>query len=219
MLSLIFDYSFFFFIFLMIRRPPRSTLVPYTTLFRSQVGRDVGGAGPGRPAPSPRGPCRGASSPWVANLRLLVALRGYSLSRCGRRARRRQRRQAALLVTLGVCYRAPPPDATRRGRLPNAKLGSRSERRSSAVSVIQSPSPNGSPRRGTVHHTRNSPPPTAASAITSIFSSPRPMYPGCERIVATMPVKVTVPSGAATRRASRSHSCSACLVTSATRRT
>src|SRR5258708_16842902 len=31
----------FFFFFLMIRRPPRSTLFPYTTLFRSG-GRDVG---------------------------------------------------------------------------------------------------------------------------------------------------------------------------------
>src|SRR6266581_4176251 len=30
-------YSYFFF-FLMIRRPPRSTLFPYTTLFRSQLG-------------------------------------------------------------------------------------------------------------------------------------------------------------------------------------
>src|SRR6266496_5726495 len=29
------DYSFSFFFFLMIRRPPRSTLFPYTTLFRS----------------------------------------------------------------------------------------------------------------------------------------------------------------------------------------
>src|SRR2546429_10031376 len=29
--------SFIFFFFLMIRRPPRSTLFPYTTLFRSQV--------------------------------------------------------------------------------------------------------------------------------------------------------------------------------------
>src|SRR2546430_10069667 len=28
-----------FFFFLMIRRPPRSTLFPYTTLFRSSVGR------------------------------------------------------------------------------------------------------------------------------------------------------------------------------------
>src|SRR6266850_2511198 len=30
---------FFFFFFLMIRRPPRSTLFPYTTLFRSPLGR------------------------------------------------------------------------------------------------------------------------------------------------------------------------------------
>src|SRR5260370_41894880 len=29
----------YFFFFLMIRRPPRSTLFPYTTLFRSQTGR------------------------------------------------------------------------------------------------------------------------------------------------------------------------------------
>src|SRR3712207_7626544 len=29
-----------YFFFLMIRRPPRSTLFPYTTLFRSRTGRD-----------------------------------------------------------------------------------------------------------------------------------------------------------------------------------
>src|SRR3989454_7591039 len=34
-------YKCFFFFFLMIRRPPRSTLFPYTTLFRSVVGRLV----------------------------------------------------------------------------------------------------------------------------------------------------------------------------------
>src|SRR5688572_32760113 len=31
------DFRYCFFFFLMIRRPPRSTLFPYTTLFRSQV--------------------------------------------------------------------------------------------------------------------------------------------------------------------------------------
>src|SRR2546430_10744442 len=31
----------FLFFFLMIRRPPRSTLFPYTTLFRSRRGRDA----------------------------------------------------------------------------------------------------------------------------------------------------------------------------------
>src|SRR5256885_1324102 len=33
----------FFFFFLMIRRPPRSTLFPYTTLFRSPHGEAAGG--------------------------------------------------------------------------------------------------------------------------------------------------------------------------------
>src|SRR2546426_7650255 len=41
-----------FFFFLMIRRPPRSTLFPYTTLFRSPHGRRASrvqpGAGPGQ---------------------------------------------------------------------------------------------------------------------------------------------------------------------------
>src|SRR5256885_13093537 len=32
------DVRYFLFFFLMIRRPPRSTLFPYTTLFRSKVG-------------------------------------------------------------------------------------------------------------------------------------------------------------------------------------
>src|SRR2546423_6220042 len=40
--------GFFSFFFLMIRRPPRSTLFPYTTLFRSQ---------PVRRGRSPRGAC------------------------------------------------------------------------------------------------------------------------------------------------------------------
>src|SRR5688572_31484679 len=34
-------YYFFFFFFFMIRRPPRSTLFPYTTLFRSLLGLDL----------------------------------------------------------------------------------------------------------------------------------------------------------------------------------
>src|SRR3989442_9535101 len=36
-------FAFVFFFFLMIRRPPRSTLFPYTTLFRSlELGGDLG---------------------------------------------------------------------------------------------------------------------------------------------------------------------------------
>src|SRR5436853_4228103 len=36
-------YQLIFFFFLMIRRPPRSTLFPYTTLFRSACEQQVGG--------------------------------------------------------------------------------------------------------------------------------------------------------------------------------
>src|SRR2546429_5751654 len=36
------DSTFLFFFFLMIRRPPRSTLFPYTTLFRSYANGKVG---------------------------------------------------------------------------------------------------------------------------------------------------------------------------------
>src|SRR2546427_13289220 len=42
--------QFFLFFFLMIRRPPRSTLFPYTTLFRSQVLGRAGPRGGGRRA-------------------------------------------------------------------------------------------------------------------------------------------------------------------------
>src|SRR5215467_15379769 len=48
--------SLFVFFFLMIRRPPRSTLFPYTTLFRTRTGR-----GRCRPSRSPR--CR-RRLPW-----------------------------------------------------------------------------------------------------------------------------------------------------------
>src|SRR3712207_7801854 len=47
-----------FFFFLMIRRPPRSTLFPYTTLFRSRrlsAGRHRGMGGDDPPVPSARG--------------------------------------------------------------------------------------------------------------------------------------------------------------------
>src|SRR5215813_15151237 len=41
MLLFSFSVIFLFFFFLMIRRPPRSTLFPYTTLFRSEPGHPV----------------------------------------------------------------------------------------------------------------------------------------------------------------------------------
>ena len=44
--ELILRLHFFVFFFLMIRRPPRSTLFPYTTLLRSDAGSlDISGAG------------------------------------------------------------------------------------------------------------------------------------------------------------------------------
>src|SRR3712207_8506543 len=60
-------------VFLMIRRPPRSTLFPYTTLFRSQARRPraLHRARPRRRRPRPRpGPARGA----VEGLRRRVRL-------------------------------------------------------------------------------------------------------------------------------------------------
>src|SRR3712207_7941629 len=50
-------YATLFFFFLMIRRPPRSTLFPYTTLFRSIV------AGRATPTPAPNSPSPRPSSP------------------------------------------------------------------------------------------------------------------------------------------------------------
>src|SRR6266511_5586336 len=47
---------FLFFFFLMIRRPPRSILFPYTTLFRPHAGAARGG--PGRLADLPPRPVR-----------------------------------------------------------------------------------------------------------------------------------------------------------------
>src|SRR3989449_6029414 len=49
-----------FFFFLMIRRPPRSTLFPYTTLFRSPGRRRLGAPGGGRRAEALEGCAGGA---------------------------------------------------------------------------------------------------------------------------------------------------------------
>src|SRR3712207_7648458 len=75
----------FFFFFLMIRRPPRSTLFPYTTLFRSELrGRTRSSAFPRSGSESFRGPvgsfaCRAWSAP---------ARRGISCSREDRKSTR-----------------------------------------------------------------------------------------------------------------------------------
>src|SRR3712207_9441424 len=58
MLDVIDDYSIslLLFFFLMIRRPPRSTLFPYTTLFRSARPRARGGRGACTPEPGLHAP-------------------------------------------------------------------------------------------------------------------------------------------------------------------
>src|SRR5258705_12182505 len=71
------DYSctFVFFFFLMIRRPPRSTLFPYTTLFRSCRARLVAEIDQGHRAVHRRMVRRGeavaaSEAPWVGKARL-----------------------------------------------------------------------------------------------------------------------------------------------------
>src|SRR3712207_7926567 len=58
----------------MIRRPPRSTLFPYTTLFRSPAPRaaDPRGAGGAHPRPRQRGGVRRADRVLGREVRLLV---------------------------------------------------------------------------------------------------------------------------------------------------
>src|SRR5687767_15290882 len=56
----------------MIRRPPRSTLFPYTTLFRSRAVRDrARDRGAARHLRQPRGPDRGEHEPGLAAQRLV----------------------------------------------------------------------------------------------------------------------------------------------------
>src|SRR5437773_7618703 len=56
-------FTFLFFFSLLIRRPPRSTLFPYTTLFRSLFSAGPGGRRPGRSSPAaPPAGSRGSGS-------------------------------------------------------------------------------------------------------------------------------------------------------------
>src|SRR6266513_5029080 len=118
--------NLFIFFFLMIRRPPRSTLFPYTTLFRSRAPgraarrpRGRGHFGPGRRAGARPGDVRDLSWPRDALPPARRDCRAHPLPRRaesppartgpagGRRARarrahRRRRRRAPLLVLLLV---------------------------------------------------------------------------------------------------------------------
>src|SRR5256886_12379912 len=90
----------FFFFFLMIRRPPRSTLFPYTTLFRSLVRRHLDAVRPARSAAQPpqRAPARVSRHVPVAAgsrhaVRAVQCPEGHDLravSRDGRRGARGQ---------------------------------------------------------------------------------------------------------------------------------
>src|SRR5256885_12908919 len=64
----------------MIRRPPRSTLFPYTTLFRSACARPAASPPPPWPGPHPpfrRGSCRGGSPPPTDPARLYLCPYGF----------------------------------------------------------------------------------------------------------------------------------------------
>src|SRR5436305_2535531 len=63
--------SYLFFFFLMIRRPPRSTLFPYTTLFRSRAppgGRSGPGCRPSAASPGRARRCRPRSEEHTSEL-------------------------------------------------------------------------------------------------------------------------------------------------------
>src|SRR5690349_24499499 len=60
--SFLFSSAFFF---LMIRRPPRSTLFPYTTLFRSAVPTSAAGTGPRTSTPNTMGTNDAAASAYT----------------------------------------------------------------------------------------------------------------------------------------------------------
>src|SRR6266536_6621139 len=91
------------FFFLMIRRPPRSTLFPYTTLFRSPEATSAGRRGD--PARSPAEPGRQALAP-QAQTAPAGAHNGPSPTR----------RPAGLPVAVSVSAAQDHPDAPARSR-------------------------------------------------------------------------------------------------------
>src|SRR5579862_7737823 len=111
-MSMYFLYAFpfvFLFFFLMIRRPPRSTLFPYTTLFRSPRRRVAGGPG-GRRGPHGREPRR----PAPLRDRRAARRRARAPGQC-----RRPRRDAARAPRAAHLLRPPrgePRDLAHPGR-------------------------------------------------------------------------------------------------------
>src|SRR3712207_8990172 len=74
------------FFFLMIRRPPRSTLFPYTTLFRSCYRPAVDGLGFSCQVPTPRAarptPAGQASAAWDSGVDVTVRIPAQSVCVC-----------------------------------------------------------------------------------------------------------------------------------------
>src|SRR6266498_5479664 len=96
------------FFFLMIRRPPRSTLFPYTTLFRSSAARvrpgDLAGAaraGGARRRPAWRDRCRSREDPWMPVFVVGLNFKSAPLELLERLAVDPERRPKALAQLLG----------------------------------------------------------------------------------------------------------------------
>src|SRR2546425_6520571 len=96
--------SFLFFFFLMIRRPPRSTLFPYTTLFRS----------PNAGTTAPAGSTSILRSPPVMSLTFLAKSSAYSwkMSFCGQVLCHRIVMGPCALATVGAVAAAAAPATT-----------------------------------------------------------------------------------------------------------
>src|SRR2546427_12082494 len=111
-----------FFFFLMIRRPPRSTLFPYTTLFRS---RALAGD-PARPH------CRQRERLLHGRRRTPGRLRRRPrrADRRGARARRRRRRKDPRADTArpGGAWMIPPREPQRGERAPSEQAGTGPQR-------------------------------------------------------------------------------------------
>src|SRR6266705_4470734 len=86
--------SILFFFFLMIRRPPRSTLFPYTTLFRSRPVPRAGGVRPVRLRPRPRHPGPAGPRPADGGTAQAGAVSAVARGEAGRHHLRRHARVA-----------------------------------------------------------------------------------------------------------------------------
>src|SRR2546423_4614089 len=128
-----------FFFFLMIRRPPRSTLFPYTTLFRSPAGaasRFGGRRAPDTAAAGVRAACPGAVP--SAGVRCVPAPSQAAALRARPRGRSRSSARDRSASPRGRRARAPSRDARARG-VGRARAGDRRSTRVSRAVVLMAP--------------------------------------------------------------------------------